>query len=346
MKNPDNSLWSELYSLMFKSRYFEQSVAGLWHKGHIFGEMHLGMGEEAIVAGILSHLIDGDAMALDHRGTPPLLMRGIDMAELLKEFLGYEDGLCSGYGGHMHLFSKEHLIASSGIVGAAAPAAIGFALAGRKLRPGTISVAFMGEGAMNQGMVMESFNLAAVWKLPVLFVCKDNDWSITTVSSSVTAGKLIDRVKAFTIPSYEIDGTNIEEVWSTAQSAIREMRENKHPCFIHAHCIHLEGHFLGDPLIEIMRHPAKKTKKIASPLIKSTIKFDGGSAKERINSLKTVSAHIGKSARDHLWKPNDPIQNSRRFLEDKGINTTKIEQAITNEVDQIVKDVLLSGERQ
>ncbi len=121
MKNPDNSLWSELYSLMFKSRYFEQSVADLWHKGHISGEMHLGMGEEAIVAGILSHLIDGDAIALDHRGTPPLLMRGIDIAELLKEFLGNKDGLCSGFGGHMHLFSKEHLMASSGIVGAACP---------------------------------------------------------------------------------------------------------------------------------------------------------------------------------------------------------------------------------
>jgi pyruvate dehydrogenase E1 component alpha subunit len=134
---------------MFKSRYFEQSIADLWYKGLISGEMHLGMGEEAIVAGILSNLVDGDAMALDHRGTPPLLMRGIDMEKLLKEFLGHEDGLCSGYGGHMHLFSKEHLVASSGIVGASAPVAVGFALAGRKLRPGTISIAFMGEGAIN-----------------------------------------------------------------------------------------------------------------------------------------------------------------------------------------------------
>jgi pyruvate dehydrogenase E1 component alpha subunit len=101
MKDPDNSLWAKLYSMMFRSRYFEQSVADLWHKGHISGEMHLGMGEEAIVAGILSHLIDGDAMALDHRGTPPLLMRGIDIDDLLNEFLGYGDGLCSGYGGDM-----------------------------------------------------------------------------------------------------------------------------------------------------------------------------------------------------------------------------------------------------
>ena len=162
MKNSDNSLWSELYALMFESRYFEQSVSDLWHRGHISGEMHLGMGEEAIVAGIFSHLKDDDAMALDHRGTPPMVMRGIELEVLLNEFLGSHDGLCSGYGGHMHLFSKEHLIASSGIVGASAPAAIGFALAGRKYRPGAISIAFMGEGAMNQGMVMESFKPALV----------------------------------------------------------------------------------------------------------------------------------------------------------------------------------------
>jgi pyruvate dehydrogenase E1 component alpha subunit len=100
-------------------------------------------------------------------------------------------------------------------------------------------------------MVMESFNLAATWNLPVLFVCKDNDWSITTVSSSVTSGKLVDRVSSFNIPSYEIDGSNIEEVWRTANKVIKKILENNHPCFIHAHCIHLEGHFLGDPLMEI-----------------------------------------------------------------------------------------------
>ncbi len=104
--NPD--LWA-LYTHMLRSRLFGEAVSKLWHDGLIFGEMHMGLGEEAIVAGIMSHLGDGDALALDHRGTAPLLMRGVDPVLLLRKFLAREDGLCGGMGGHMHLFSPERL---------------------------------------------------------------------------------------------------------------------------------------------------------------------------------------------------------------------------------------------
>src|SRR5512147_1818519 len=99
---------------MYRSRTFEEAVRQIWNDGKVSGEMHLGMGEEAIIAGIVSQLIDGDAMALDHRGTPPMLMRGVDPAALLCEFMGKPDGLCCGQGGHMHLFAPEKLMASSG----------------------------------------------------------------------------------------------------------------------------------------------------------------------------------------------------------------------------------------
>ena len=124
-------LW-DLYKWMLKSRLFEEAVLQLWNEGKISGEMHLAIGEEAIAAGINAHLQEGDALALDHRGTPALMMRGIDPLLLLKEFLGHTDGLCGGMGGHMHLFSAEHLAASSGIVGESAPAALGFAISARK----------------------------------------------------------------------------------------------------------------------------------------------------------------------------------------------------------------------
>ncbi len=131
-------LWT-FYQPMYRSRRFEEAVADLWRQGHISGEMHLGMGEEAVAAGIVAHLQDGDALALDHRGTPPLVMRGVDPVALLREMLGHPDGLCGGRGGHMHLFSPEHLAVSSGIVGAAGPGAVGFALAAQHLRPGSTS---------------------------------------------------------------------------------------------------------------------------------------------------------------------------------------------------------------
>ena len=116
-------LWS-LYQIMLKSRLFEEAVARIWQAGKISGEMHLGTGEEGIIAGVVDHLCDGDAMALDHRGTAALLIRGVDPELLLKEFLGHSEGLCHGRGGHMHLFSPQHLAASSGIVGASGPAAV------------------------------------------------------------------------------------------------------------------------------------------------------------------------------------------------------------------------------
>ena len=159
-----------LYRQMYKSRRFEEAVTQLWTEGHIAAEMHHNKGEEAIVAGVLDHITDGDALALEHRGTAPLVMRGVDLALLVKEFMGLEDGLCRGMGGHMHLFSPEHLAASSGIVGAAGPAACGFAFAAQHLRPDTVAVAFFGDGALNQGLLRESINLAGAWTLPVLFV--------------------------------------------------------------------------------------------------------------------------------------------------------------------------------
>ena len=100
-------------------------------------------------------------------------MRGVDLVALLREFLGHPGGICDGMGGHMHLFSKQHLVASSGIVGASGPTAAGFALAAQYLKSRSIAVSFFGDGAINQGMLLESFNLAQVWNLPVLFVCKD-----------------------------------------------------------------------------------------------------------------------------------------------------------------------------
>ena len=108
-----SDIWS-LYAFMLKSRLFEGSIAKLWHDGFISGEMHLGTGEEAIVTGVVSQLREGDAMALDHRGTAALLIRGVDPILILHELLGHPEGLCGGMGGHMHLFSKQHLAASSG----------------------------------------------------------------------------------------------------------------------------------------------------------------------------------------------------------------------------------------
>jgi pyruvate dehydrogenase E1 component alpha subunit len=332
-------LWN-LYGLMYKSRTFEEAVRGIWQAGKISGEMHLGMGEEAIVAGIVSQLIDGDALALEHRGTPPMLMRGVDPAALLREFMGSPEGVCGGQGGHMHLFAPEKVAASSGIVGAAGPAAVGFALAGQMLRPGTVSVAFFGDGATSQGMLMESMNLAVVWKLPVIFVCKDNAWAITTPAHTVVGGNLLARALAFGLKGYEVDGVDVRSVWSATEAGLHHARTGNGPVFIWAHCVHLEGHFLGDGLLDMRRRPVYSFQKRMWPMLVSFFRRGGAPRAERIaalrQSLKTVF-----SAQDQTNSQHDPLVRARKALEaeDPG-KLERLESTVQLEVRQVVADVL------
>lgn len=335
-------LWA-LYKQMLKSRLFEIEVTELWKQGHISGEMHLGIGEEAVTAGIIDHLEPSDAMALDHRGTPPLIMRGIDPVLLLKEFLGRPDGLCKGKGGHMHLFSPQHLTASSGIVGASGPAAAGFALAAKKLRPGSIAVAFFGEGAANQGMMLETLNLAVTWKLPILFVCKDNGWAITTQSDSVTAGNLTDRAKAFGMTAEKIDGSAIETVWKTAQDAVNRTRKTNTPTFLHTLCKHPEGHMLGDPLLRISRRPIKEIKETAWPLVKSLVKPKGASIRQRTGSIRMITSIIKKSVMEQFSKKGDPVGYIRKKLKTDEPRLRKLENEITREIRDAVEKALEPG---
>ena len=329
-------LWA-LYGLMLKSRRFEEAVTEIWQDGLISGEMHLGMGEEAVTAGILAQLQDGDALALDHRGTPPLIMRGVDPVLLLKEFLGQPDGLCDGMGGHMHLFSKEHLAASSGIVGAAGPTAAGFALAGQMLRPGIAAVAFFGEGAMNQGMLMESMNLAVAWKLPVLFACKDNQWAITTRSPEVTGGILLKRAGGFGLYTLEVDGLDVLAVWQAAHDALERVRAGEGPAFLLAHCVHLEGHFLGDALLEITKNPVKSFPKRTWPMVTSLVQPGGAPPRVRMHALQETLGII-RAAQIGASKRNDPLARTRKVLvRENAARLRVVEEAVGQEINAVVK---------
>ncbi len=314
----------------------------VWNDGLITGEMHTGIGEEAINAGIVTQLEADDALALDHRGTSPSIIKGVEPKELLLEFMGHQKGLCSGMGGHMHIFSKSHLLASSGIVGASGPAAVGFALAAQYLRPGRIAIAFFGEGAVNQGMLMESFNLASIYKLPILFVCKDSGMAITTQSSDVTAGNLAERVNSFDMPAKELDGKDVEIIWRAAQEAITRARSGKGPSFILAKCKRPQGHLLGDPLLRIVHSPIKELSQIAGPLVKSTTKLKGGSLKERSGSLKKVVSLLGKTVKDKYSGDNDPLSILRKRLSDESNEVETIEEEVTREMGNVMEEVLNS----
>lgn len=332
-------LWL-LSQMMLRSRLFEEAVKKQWEEGLISGEMHLGTGEEAIIAGVVYELKEGDAVALDHRGTSAMLLRGVDPVSLLLEFLGHPAGLCGGLGGHMHLFSKDHLMASSGIVGFSGPAAAGFALAAKYNNTDHIAVAFFGDGAMNQGMMLESMNLASAWGLPVLFVCKDNDMAISTTSSHVTGGNLVDRAKGFGIPGQRVDGCDVKEVWQASSEAIRRMRNGEGPYFLQAQCVHQDGHFLGDPLLRFHDHPVKEFSKVTGPLMKSFVHPKGTNVFNRAKGLSEVFSLI-LNARKQRKITQEPLQKMSGEISSEEHSWEAINNIIATEIHEAVHKALL-----
>lgn len=327
----------ELYRQMCRAREFEMALARLWEKGLISGEMHLGIGEEAVAAGVVAHLREGDALCLDHRSTPPLVVRGVDLEALVLEMLGDTEGLCGGWGGHMHLFSKEHLACSSGIVGSSAPLGLGFALASQYMESGGVAVAFFGEGAMNQGMLLEALNLAVAWKLPLVSVCKDNRWAITTRSRSVTAGSLVKRARSLGMPARRVDGTRVDRVWRAARWAVERARRGRGPTFLMAHCTRREGHFLGDPMLRVFRDPLGQTLEIAPPLLRSLFARPLSLLVNRARCLGHIGATLATLGLERLLE-TDPLERSGRLLEPS--LRARIEEEARREVEEKVKRAL------
>ncbi len=328
-----------LYRHMLRSRRFEEALNRLWQAGRISGEMHPSLGEEGIAAGVVTALEDGDALALEHRATAPLVVRGVDLFALMAEMLGLKDGLCGGAGGHMHLFSKEHLAASSGIVGAAGPAAVGFALAHERLAPSKVAVAFFGDGAMNQGMLLESLNLAVAWKLPVLFVCKDNGWAITTRSATVTGGDLSERASAFGLHVEEVDGADVVAVAKVAASSVARLRRGRGPTFLRARCVHLEGHFLGDPMVRVLRQPVSEMQRIGEPLLTSAAREEGAPMAERARGMLEITGRIGRFALDQSRRRRDPVSRLRRQLARFGTRLDLLEREVDAEIEAVLARV-------
>ncbi len=333
-----------MYLQMVRVRRFEEAIRDLWERGLISGEMHLGIGEEGIVTGVLSQLRDGDGLAVDHRSTPPLVVRGTDLTAILAELLGSPDGLCAGRGGHMHLFDRDRLAASSGIVGAAGPTACGFALAAALLRPGSVAFAFFGEGAMNQGMLMESLNLAAAWKLPVVFVCKDSRWAITTRSKDVTAGSLAARARSFGLHVASVNGSSSMKVARAARAAVAHTRAGRGPSFILARCRRPDGHFLGDPLLRVLSDPAGQARELGPPLARALTAEAGACRTVRLRALLGMTRVLASFGLYRLAPFRDPVRRARRRI-DRGV-AQECERRAASEVQASVEAALaLMGER-
>jgi TPP-dependent pyruvate/acetoin dehydrogenase alpha subunit len=300
-----------LFRQMARARAFEDAISALWREGRISGEMHLGTGEEAVAAGVVASLRPGDAVALDHRPTPVLTVLGVDLAGMLAEMLGMEGGIQRGRAGHMHLMSRRLLAASSGIVGSSAPLGAGFALAGRALRPGSVAVAFFGDGAMNQGMLLETLNLAAAWSLPLLLVCKDNGWAITTRTDAVTGGDPVTRARAFGLEAVDVDGGDVGAVAEAAAEAVDRARHGEGPSFLRARVPRLDGHLLGDALVRAARSPVGDGRQLLGDVTAAALSRTGGGLGDRARSVVRLLDLMRRARREDRDTRRDPLERAR-----------------------------------
>jgi len=256
-------------------------------------------------------------VAVDHRSTGPLVARGVDLTALMVEVMGGQTGLNAGWAGHMHLMDPQHRVAADGIVGSSAPLAVGHAVAGQQLRPGAVAVALFGEGALNAGLVLEAVNLAQVWRLPVVFVCKDNRWSITTRTAAMTGGDPRARVAAMGVPVLTVRGERVDRVHRAAGRLVQRARTGKGPGMLYATCHRPGGHFEGDPLLRILRDPRGQAGELAPGLLAAIRAPTGGSGRHRVAGLSTLSARLAAAARDWGVRPGrDPVWHARRLVPD------------------------------
>jgi pyruvate dehydrogenase E1 component alpha subunit len=260
---------------------------------------------------------------------------------MLRELLGCEDGLCGGRGGHMHLFSKQHMAATSGIVGASLPTAAGFALANRRLRKNRVAVAFTGTGAMNSGMALETLNLAAAWSLPLVVVCIDNGWAITTASEAVTGGDHLARARAFGLRADSVDGRDVRAVHKAAGKLIDYSRRGKGPTFLMATCPRLDGHFLGDPLLRMAKQPIAEGKSTFSKILSSAMSRGGGGLKDRAGGMSRMMSVMARARRGPgRERRGDPMLAARKSMKKHETERDRIDAEVASEVETAVATAL------
>lgn len=244
-----------VYEAIYRFRRFEEEVGQAVVSGEIHGEMHLGIGHEAVAAVLGRHLRMGDAVVSTHRAHLHALAAGVDPVELAAELLE-RDGLNHGKGGHMHLFDPQARFMCTGIVGAGVPIASGYALK-QSLQPdGSVTVSVVGDGTMNQGAVFETMNLAAVRRLPMIFLCEDNEYSISVRREESTAGLLHRRGEPFGIPGFACDGTDVSKIEEAMGRAFRITRNESRPSLVVASVYRFRGHYEGD--VDLYRPAGEK----------------------------------------------------------------------------------------
>ena len=312
--NYDLNLLQDMYKKMLLIRRFEEKAGQLYGMGQIGGFCHLYIGQEAVVVGIQSAQIDGDSIVTSYRDHGHMLACDMDPKGVMAELTGRKDGYSKGKGGSMHMFSREKgFFGGHGIVAAQVPIGAGLAFSHKYNGTKNVSITYFGDGAANQGQVYESYNIASLWKLPVIFVIENNKYGMgTSVNRSSAGENLSDRGKPYGIMSEIVDGMDILAVREAAIRAIDYCRSGKGPYILEMKTYRYRGHSMSDPAKYRTRDEVDKIRKTSDPIenIKSLLNKMGvedKTLKDIDTDIKSVIAEAAKFAQDSPEPSEDEL---------------------------------------
>ena len=236
-----------MYTQMVRIRAFEDKANQLYLSAKMPGLTHMYSGEEAVAVGICEALTKTDKITSTHRGHGHCVAKGADFKQMFCELLGKEEGYCRGKGGSMHIADQSNgNLGANAIVGGSMGIATGSALSAKRLGTGDVTVCFFGDGATAQGLMYEVMNMAALWKLPVIYACENNGYSEYTKSDEIAAGSLTARAEAFGIEAFTVDGQDVLAVNNLAQKLVGRARKGEGPFFVELMTYRYHGHHVGD----------------------------------------------------------------------------------------------------
>ena len=290
--NYDVDLLKKMHKKMLLIRRFEEKAGQLYGMGQIGGFCHLYIGQEAVVVGIQSIQIEGDTVVTSYRDHGHMIACDMDSKGVMAELTGRIDGYSKGKGGSMHMFSREKgFFGGHGIVGAQVPIGAGLAFAHKYNENKNISIAYFGDGAANQGQVYETYNIASLWKLPVIFVIENNEYGMgTSVKRSSSGDSLAERGKGYGIEFEIVDGMDVLAVRDAAEKAAEYCRSGKGPFILEMKTYRYRGHSMSDPAKYRTRNEVDEIRKNSDPIdnIKEILLNTG--IKE--DELKAVDAEV------------------------------------------------------
>lgn len=314
-----------LYDMML-IRQFEEKAAQLVAEGELYGEVHQYVGEEAVAVGVSSVLRTEDGIASNHRGHGHLLAKGGDVKKMMAELGGRTTGYCKGKGGSMHITSLDlGIYGTNGMVGQGVPIALGAAFANKYNGNDNVVVAYFGDGASNEGAVFESLNMAAVWKLPIIFVCENNRYAVSTSISKVTGtGSIAERAKGFGMPAITVDGMDVLAVHEVAKEAVERARKGDGPTFIEAETYRFYGHFSSEPHMLPAKYRSDEEvehyRENNDPIEKFTKHLLESGMTE--NELEKIKEDVNKAIEESVqFMRNSPYPNPEEAYEDAYANS-------------------------